>query len=128
MEEHVIRVLLVEDEEADPELSRFIRTDLGYRVIVAGNGKEALAIYEDPATPPIDLLVSDVVMPQMGGRELAERLRVLNPELKILFVSGYTAESDWVSRALTKNTHFLPKPFNGSALGQKVHDLLSGAP
>ena len=118
-------ILLVEDEDAVRELSQLILADLGYQVLVAANGVEALALYQAPTTPKIDLLVTDVVMPQMGGRELAEKLRVLNPQLKILFISGYTAESDWVSRALTKQTHFLPKPFTAAVLGQKVHDLLS---
>jgi PAS domain S-box-containing protein len=123
---HAETILLAEDEPAVRELSQLILSDLGYQVLVAGNGAEALALYQAPSTPKIDLLVTDVIMPEMGGRELAERLRVLNPELKILFVSGYTAETDWVSRALAKNTQFLPKPFTAAVLGQKVHDLLSG--
>jgi PAS domain S-box-containing protein len=123
---HSETILLAEDEPAVRELSQLILSDLGYQVLVAGNGAEALALYQAPTTPKIDLLVTDVIMPEMGGRELAESLRMLNPELKILFVSGYTAETDWVSRALAKNTHFLPKPFTAAVLGQKVHDLLSG--
>jgi PAS domain S-box-containing protein len=119
-------ILLAEDEPAVRELSQLILADLGYQVLVAGNGTEALALYQAPTTPKIDLLVTDVIMPEMGGRELAERLRKLNPQLKILFVSGFTAESDWVTRALTKDTYFLPKPFTAAVLGQKVHDLLSG--
>jgi PAS domain S-box-containing protein len=118
-------VLLVVDEEAVRELSCLILTDLGYSVLPATNGVEALKLFQAPAAAKIDLVVTDVVMPEMGGRELAERLRELDPQLKILFVSGYTAESDWVTKALTRNTHFLPKPFTASVLGQKVHDILS---
>jgi CheY-like chemotaxis protein len=117
-------ILLVEDEEAVRELSTLVLTDLGYQLHTAANGVEALKLLDEASDLHVDLLLTDVVMPRMGGRELAERLRETRPALKILFCSGYTAESEWVSRALTKDTHFLQKPFTGVALAQKVREVL----
>jgi two-component system cell cycle sensor histidine kinase/response regulator CckA len=72
----------------------------------------------------LDLLVTDVVMPQMGGRELAERLRQDRPGLKVLFTTGYSSEAESISRILSPSTFYLAKPFNASGLGRKVREVL----
>jgi len=112
-------VLLVEDENAVRQMARSVLERNGYRVLEAQNGGEALLIAE--TEPRIDLLLSDVVMPRLSGPQLAARLRALKPELKVLFVSGYTDDA-----VALKHAEFLQKPLTPSALLTKVRDVLGG--
>ena len=115
--------MIVEDEEMVRELaSRGLRA-LGYRVVEARQGAEALRRLEaDPAS--VDLVISDVVMPEMGGRELARRLALLRPSLPILFISGYTGE-DVIDRGLLEpGAPFEQKPFAPDGLARKVREML----
>jgi two-component system cell cycle sensor histidine kinase/response regulator CckA len=113
-------LLLVEDNDAVRTLARDALTRYGYEVLEAANGAEALLI----ATSQLDriqLVLTDVVMPVMGGRELVARLTALRPDLKVVFMSGYTTEAvvaEGVSSA------FLQKPFTPALLGQTVRDVL----
>jgi len=109
-------ILLVEDEEAVRALVREILSRLGYRVLVASDGIEALAVSRGFAEP-IHLLLTDVIMPGMDGRELAERMMVARPDTRILFMSGY-AEPPIPDDVL------LEKPVTPDALARKVADLL----
>ncbi len=112
-------VLLVEDDDAIRRLvARLLHTS-GFHVLSAGNGGEALLTCE-AHTGPIDLLLTDVVMPRLNGRKLAERLAVLRPGLKVLYMSGY---SD-ATMVIEPGMHFLPKPFSASQLLAKVHAAL----
>ena len=96
---------------------------LGYTVLEATNGTQALRIIAE-AAQPIHLVVSDVVMPEMGGRELGQRLSLLEPTLLILYMSGYTGE-DVVRRGLLEaGAPFLQKPFTADALGRKTREML----
>ncbi len=116
-------ILIVEDEEALRELAQLVLSELGYNVLVATNGVEALRLTQQHKDS-LSLVVSDVVMPQMSGRELAEKLRVLLPNLQLLFVSGYTDDAvirRGVSRA---NFPFLQKPFTPTSLARKVREVL----
>ena len=116
-------VLLVEDENALRNLvGQVLRTN-GYTVLEASTGEEAVRIYRDfPGTIP--LLVTDLVMPGMNGRALAERLRLSLPEMKVLYISGYTEDVlDWQD-LLGPVTAFLQKPFPPSVLAQRVRELL----
>lgn len=115
-------ILLVEDEELVRNLSREILTSCGYQVIVASNGAEALALCGPAAD--IDLLMTDVVMPTMGGRELAERLLLLRPDLRILFTSGYTDDAVVRHGVIGSNTNFIHKPFTVDALTVKIRQIL----
>jgi two-component system, cell cycle sensor histidine kinase and response regulator CckA len=96
----------------------------GYRVIVAQNAADALLICERQGRP-IDLLVTDVVMPQMSGPELAKRLGPLRPGMKVLFMSGYTDDSVLRHGATEGGVAFLQKPITPSLLARKVREVLN---
>jgi DNA-binding NtrC family response regulator len=116
--------LLVEDEERVRELVRTLLEEEGYTVRVANNGEEALQLAE-PDNGPIHLLMTDMVMPGgTNGRQLAERLVLLYPELKVLYMSGYTDHAIVHHGVLDQNMAFLQKPFTLVALTRKVRELL----
>jgi two-component system cell cycle sensor histidine kinase/response regulator CckA len=116
-------ILLVEDEPSVRELARLILERRGYKMLVATDPLEALAIVEDHEAP-IDLLVSDVVMPLLSGPELALRIRELRPEMRTLFLSGYTEELVGAEGGLRDEDGFLSKPFTPDALARKVRELV----
>ena len=120
-------VLVVEDESGIRALMRKILQKQGYHVLEASRGEEALRISEG-RKEPIHLLLTDVVMPQMSGRELADRLKVARPEMKVLFVSGY-ADEDLVQHGpLPPGSAFLQKPFSLATLLEKARNVLNGSP
>jgi len=116
-------ILLVEDEDSLRELGAEILQQAGYRVIQARSGEEALALVEK-GTVAIDLLMTDVIMPGVSGKGLAERLKPKFPHMRVLYVSGYT--DDAISRhgVLEKGVQFLQKPYTRSALMQKIRGIL----
>lgn len=116
-------VLVVEDEEGVRGLVGEVLEMNGYRVRSARDGTEAMRIMER-LNFPIDLLVTDVVMPGMGGRELADRLKSADPALRVLFMSGHTDDSVVKSGILDCGTHFLQKPFPPAVLASKVREVL----
>jgi two-component system, cell cycle sensor histidine kinase and response regulator CckA len=116
-------VLLVEDEEVVRNLARQILGRQGYKVLVAANGLEACALSEGQEAE-IDLLLTDVVMPQMDGKQLYERLRRSHPTLKVLFMSGYTEETIVHRGLLDQGTNFLQKPFTLDILVRRVRQVL----
>jgi PAS domain S-box-containing protein len=118
-------VLLAEDEDAVRDFACQSLEAKGYQVLSAKNGQDALDIFER-ADPEVEILVSDVVMPDMGGRELAQRLRSIRPELPILYVSGY-AEQTGEHRLRGAAMDFLSKPFSPSELSRKIRRLLDQA-
>jgi CheY-like chemotaxis protein len=116
--------LLVEDEPAVRELAALILGELGYSVKTAVNGIDALRHLQDLGANPFDLLVTDVVMPQMGGRELADRLQETRPGTKVLYISGYTEDAIGTAGILDAGTAFLQKPFTTVALSRKVAEVM----
>jgi two-component system cell cycle sensor histidine kinase/response regulator CckA len=116
-------VLVVEDEEAVRKLIEQALRKYGYRVIEATNGAEALRVCENH-DPPIRLMVTDVVMPGMSGRELAARVREQLPDLRVLYMSGYTDDTVIRHGLLDASMFFLQKPFTPSALARKVRETL----
>jgi hypothetical protein len=119
-------ILLVEDEDAVRTLTRRILAGRGYRIVEARNGREALAAASS-VRGPIDLVLTDVVMPEMGGRELAEAMAITRAETPVLFMSGYT-DDDILRRGLhAPGTAFLPKPFTVRDLTESVRRALDGA-
>jgi CheY-like chemotaxis protein len=116
-------ILLVEDEERLRELLRRHLSARGYAIVTACDGNEGLAICQDGAYMP-DLLLTDVVMPGMSGRELAERLRATCPSLKVLFITGYTDEKLVRQGSLPSGMACLNKPFELRVLEQKIRETL----
>lgn len=117
-------ILLVEDEPEVRALTVNLLKEQGYTLLVAANGAEALYISDEQATTPIDLLLTDVVMPLLGGKALAERLKARRPQTKVLFVSGYT-DGAFVASPLAPGAAFLQKPFSPAALLHKVREVLN---
>ena len=115
-------VLLVEDEDAVRALAREVLRRQGYVVLEARHGVDALRLAEGHPDD-IHLMITDVVMPHMGGRELAERLCSVRRKMKVLFMSGYTDHA-LMNRALTPGSSFLQKPFNPEALARRVRQIL----
>jgi PAS domain S-box-containing protein len=116
-------VLVVEDEGEVREFTRCLLGRLGYRVLAAGGGAEALRVAEEH-TGPIDLLVTDVVMPQMSGRQVAEALRRRRPGLRVLYVSGHTNDARVRHGVEEAEVAFLQKPFSEADLAAKVRQVL----
>ena len=119
-------VLLVEDEPAVLGIARIILVRLGYSVLTAGTPGEAIRLAEVHAGE-IHLLITDVVMPEMNGRDLERRLSALHPKLKCLFMSGYTANVIAHHGALKAGVHFIQKPFSMGDLAAKVREALGSA-
>jgi two-component system, cell cycle sensor histidine kinase and response regulator CckA len=120
-------VLLVEDEAVVRRLVAQMLEAHGYRVLVAGDPDEAVSL-SDSHEGRIDLLITDVVMPNMSGRELAVRLHADRPGMKILYISGYTDRAIVHHGVLAQGTVFLQKPFTGDDLARKVRAVLDDAP
>jgi two-component system cell cycle sensor histidine kinase/response regulator CckA len=116
-------ILLVEDEEMLRNLARIVLRKQGYNVLDAAHGGEALSICQNHEGP-IDLLVTDVVMPVLGGRELVDRIVLLRPEIKVLYVSGYTEDAVVRNGIYSDKVQFLHKPFAPAALADKVREVL----
>jgi two-component system, cell cycle sensor histidine kinase and response regulator CckA len=116
-------ILLVEDEAAVRDLARQILQGCGYEVLAAANGPDALLVAQTHSGA-LDLLVTDVVMPQMGGREVADRLTRMRPGLRVLYMSGYTDDSIMRHGILEHEVAFLSKPFSAVALAEKVRGVL----
>jgi CheY-like chemotaxis protein len=116
-------ILLVEDEDQVRELAVLSLEPLGYGVLAARDPREALALCEGHAGD-IHLLLTDVVLPGMNGKELQDRISQRKPGIKVLFMSGYTADAIAHRGVLDKGIQFLQKPFSLEALARKVREVL----
>jgi two-component system, cell cycle sensor histidine kinase and response regulator CckA len=116
-------ILLVEDEEPVRRLACEILQGSGYTILEAGGGLDALRVCET-YNGEIQLMVTDVVMPGMSGRELADELSSLRPEMRVLYVSGYTEDAIGEYGVLEEGVHFLQKPFRPCDLARKVREVL----
>jgi CheY-like chemotaxis protein len=117
-------ILLVEDEDVVRGLTKKILMQAGYNVLDAKGGEEAIRMCR-AHHGPIELLVTDVVMPELSGKEVADRLLELRPTIRILFMSGYTDEAIIQHGVLDANVEFIQKPFTWIALTRKVRDVLN---
>jgi two-component system cell cycle sensor histidine kinase/response regulator CckA len=116
-------ILLAEDEHVVRKLVQEILQQAGYTVLTASDGREALRLSKDHHGA-IDLLVTDVVMPGMSGRDVAERLWLARPDTKVLYMSGYTDVAVFDPSVLDPGSAFLQKPFSSADLAQKVREIL----
>lgn len=120
-------ILLAEDEAGVLDLVQRTLTQQGYRVLSASTPD--LALQTCGTHPdPIHLLLTDVIMPSMNGKALADRVRKLRPGIRVLFMSGYTAEALQQKARLSEDLHVLQKPFNRAELAQRVRDALDSPP
>ncbi len=117
-------ILVVEDEDALRHVTSKMLRSLGYTVFEASNGKEAMSITADNGGKHLDLLITDVVMPEMSGRELVERLSCEKPAVKVLYISGYTDDAVIRHGVLAEEVSFLQKPFSSYSLEQRVREIL----
>jgi two-component system cell cycle sensor histidine kinase/response regulator CckA len=125
----MVTILLVDDEPDLRETARDILADEGYRVLEAGDAEEALRLARE-SREPIDLLLTDVVMPGKHGHELAAELKAARPELKVLYMSGFAlvqAQHEMLETkaGLEPGSPLLPKPFSPDALVKKVSEVLA---
>jgi two-component system, cell cycle sensor histidine kinase and response regulator CckA len=117
-------VLLVDDEAMLRELGQIYLTTLGYTVLLAANGRQAVNLMHANSGRKIDILVTDVAMPEMGGKDLAEYVQNISPHTKVLFCSGYTEEAVNLRGTVSTETAFIAKPYTIHALALKVRELL----
>jgi two-component system, cell cycle sensor histidine kinase and response regulator CckA len=117
-------ILLVEDDPALREMAATLLKRLGYTVLAAANGIEALSLKQQRDVGHIDLLFTDVVMPHMSGKELSERIQAIFPHTKVLFTSAYTENAIIHQGVLNKGLALLQKPFTPSALAHKLREVL----
>ena len=117
-------ILLVEDQDGIRDLARPFLEGMGYKVLEASNGEEALKIAQQHKGE-IDLLLTDIVMPIMGGYELAQRMAILRPDVKVLYMSGYAEYTTAAAGNLDHDTFRLQKPFSMDALARRVREALN---
>jgi len=121
-------LLVVEDEPSLRHLAQGVLKAQGYTVLTAPNGQDALRVADEHQGQPVALVITDVIMPRMGGKAMAEWLQTTNPDLKILFTSGYTQDAIAHHGVLDEGIEFLPKPYTPAALTRKVRALLDATP
>src|SRR3989442_838270 len=120
-------ILLVEDDESVRRLVSQILINAGYRVIEASQGNEAIRVCTESQSR-IDLLLTDVVMPETSGKEVSDRVTEMRPGLKVLFMSGYTDEAIVHHGVLDSGVEFIQKPFTPASLARKVREVLESEP
>ena len=120
-------VLFVEDDAVMRVVAEEALAAFGYRVAVAASGREAIELYESGEQRPA-ILVTDLVMPRMSGRELADELMRRQPDLRVLFISGYSSDAVMRQQVAEEGRAFLQKPFTPVALARRIRELLDTAP
>jgi CheY-like chemotaxis protein len=121
---HFETVLVCDDDSGVRELIANVLRLRGYVVLEANNGRHALEVLEEAHTGEVQLLVTDLVMPELGGIELARRMRERMPALKVLFISGFAEQTAYLSGPMEPRTHFMAKPFLPSELTHTVCSIL----
>jgi two-component system cell cycle sensor histidine kinase/response regulator CckA len=120
-------VLLVEDDAQVRSFTAQVLAELGYKVTEASNGIEAMRLAAE-SEKELHLLITDLVMPQMSGRQLVDEMSWARPMTKVLFVSGYTEDAIIRNNLLSSDIDFLPKPFTPGELARKVRQILDRVP
>ncbi len=117
-------VLLIDDEDLIVDVGRELMEAIGYRVITTKSGGEAIRIYERRASE-IDIVILDMVMPEMGGDEVFHALRAVNPEVRVILSSGYSIDGKASDLLAQGCRGFIQKPFSLAALSQKLREVLA---
>ncbi|HEX5690931.1 MAG TPA: response regulator, partial [Roseiflexaceae bacterium] len=117
-------VLLVEDEQVVRDLASRVLCEHGYSVLEAANGIAAIGVAQEYGARPIDLLLTDVIMPHMNGKALADQIVSMRPGTKVLYMSGYTDNVLAQNQQLGLEMAILQKPFSSTALLRKVREVL----
>jgi CheY-like chemotaxis protein len=117
-------LLVVEDDTFVRDLACICLEAQGYEVLPAANGQDALQVAREHKGSPIRLAITDVIMPRMGGKVMADWLKATYPSLKILFTSGYTDDAITQHGVLEPGVAFLPKPYTPAVLARRVRELL----
>jgi two-component system cell cycle sensor histidine kinase/response regulator CckA len=125
MEQRVKTILLVEDEEKLRELVEGVLASNGFNVITACNGKDGLRKVQEENLKDIDLILTDVIMPQMSGKQMADLLKPILPHAKILFMSGYTDDALAPHGVLEQDIELIEKPFLVKNLVARIRELLT---
>ena len=120
-------LLVVEDDPSVRHLARSVLETQGYTVLSASNGQEALQRIREHQGARVQLVITDVVMPIMGGKVMVEWLKTTSPDLKILFTSGYADDAIVENGVLQSGVEFLPKPYMPGTLARKVREMLDTA-
>ena len=116
--------MLVEDSDIVRELTRNVLDISGYAILEASSPEDAIRLCESHGGE-IHLLLTDVVMPGMSGRDLSDRLKRVRPGMKVLYMSGYTEEAIVEHGILDSGLHFIPKPFSPASMAQKILEVLN---
>ena len=123
-----LHILHLEDDPSVKHLARGVLEAQGYVVLSASNGQDALHVARAHRGAPIRLVITDVIMPLMSGKVMAEWLKATYPDVKILFTSGYTDDSITRHGVLETGVEFLPKPYTVTSLAHKVREMVDSAP
>lgn len=124
MEQKAKTILLVEDEDNLRELVASVLSESGFRVITARNGREGLQTVQEGNLKDIDLILTDVIMPQMSGKEMVDLLKPLLPSTKIVFMSGYTDDALAPHGVLEPEIELIEKPFLVKNLVGRIREIL----
>lgn len=117
-------ILVVDDEKMILEVTRELLKSLGYQVYIAQSGKEAIDVFTEKQSQ-INLVILDMVLPGMSGKNIFDRLREINPDVRVLLASGYSINSEAEQILARGCKGFLPKPFRIAELAQKIREVLN---
>jgi two-component system cell cycle sensor histidine kinase/response regulator CckA len=120
-------ILVVDDDRSVRDLIRLMLEQEGFSVLVADSGRAAIRIASDPEVL-IDVVITDILMPHMNGKELATRISSMKPFIKVIFISAYTADLIWTHRLCPEGSDFIKKPFTKEALIDRVSRVWASSP
>ena len=118
--------MIAEDHDGMREAAKEMLDALGYKVLLAANGEQALEVFRDKHGS-IDLVVLDVVMPEMGGAVAFEAMTAMKPDVRVIFATGYSNEIESLHAVVRKGVSIIQKPYNSQILGRRIRAVLDGA-
>ena len=118
-------LLVVEDDDSVREFTKRMLKTLGYNVLIASDGQKGLELFKSHASQ-IDMIITDMIMPNMTGKQFVEAVRQIDKDIKIMFVSGYSPDDTTDGTALGQSVAFFQKPYTRDQLAKKIRDVLDG--